>query len=284
MKNRKNWKSGAKKILKYVAVLIFATFAVFAIWQATKQVPSEGDWKDTLKVLSTAEFHDNLVTVKNVRNFQYDANANPTVEAYYDKTYDLNKLKKVWYITEPFNPGSAFAHTFLSFEFSDGSFLAITIEGRLTKAQKYSAIDGTLRTFPLMYIAADERDAIFVRANILKAEVYVYPLKANQKDARLLLVDMLNRMNDLSIYPAWYNSIFANCTSSIAKHVNKIWPGMLPVFDWQVVLTSYADKLALDRGLLDTNLNIDQARKKFYVTDKSEKVGYTENYSVLIRQ
>jgi len=233
MKNHKTkTKTKIRTFLKSLLISILIVIAVFIIWQASLKVPTEGDWRDTLKVLSTAEFHDNLVTVKNVRNFQYDADANPTVEAYYDKTYDLDKLKKVWYITEPFNPGSAFAHTFLSFEFSGGAFLAITIEGRLTKEQKYSAIDGTLRTFPLMYIAADERDAIFVRANILKAEVYVYPLKANQKDGRLLLVDMLNRMNDLSIHPAWYNSIFANCTSSIAKHVNKIWPGTLPTFDW----------------------------------------------------
>ena len=284
MKKKKNWKTVTKKILKYTSLSIIVLLAIFIIWQASKKVPTEGDWKDALKVLSTAEFHDNLITVKNVRNFQYDSSGNPTIEAYYDKTYDLNKLKKVWYITAPFNPGSSFAHTFLSFEFQDNSFLVITVEGRLVKGQKYNPINGTIRTFPLMYIATDERDAIYVRANINKSAIYVYPLKANQKDGRLLLVDMLNRMNDLSIHPAWYNSIFDNCTSSIAKHVNKIWPGILPTFDWQVILTSYADKLALDSGLLDTNLDIDQARKKFYVTDKSEKAGYVENYSVLIRQ
>ncbi|MEI6553407.1 MAG: DUF4105 domain-containing protein [bacterium] len=273
-----------KKIFKCLAVAVFILFSVFTLWQASKTVPTKADWKDTLKVLSTAEFHDNLVNVKNVRNFQYDAYSQPTVESYYDKTYDLNKLKKVWYITEPFNPGSPFAHTFLSFEFSDGGFLAITIEGRLTKSEAYSALNGTLRTFPLMYIAADERDAVYIRANILKAPVYVYPLKANQKDGRLLLVSLLNRMNDLSIHPAWYSTLSANCTSSIAKHVNQIWPGMLPAFDWQVIITGYADKMALDRGLLDTNLNIEQAREKFYVTDIARKVGYTDNYSALIRQ
>ena len=91
-------------------------------------------------------------------------------------------------------------------------------------------------------------------------------------------------MNELSIHPAWYNSIFANCTSSIAGHVNKLWPGMLTSFDWQVVLTSHADKMALDSGLIDTKLTIDQARKKFYITDISQKTGYAENYSTLIRR
>lgn len=277
-----------KKVFKYTTislVLLFMVFtSVFIFFELFKKVPTEGDWKDTLKVLSTAEFHQNLVTVRSIRNFQYDSNGNPTVEAYYDKTYDLNKLKKVWYVTDPFSPGSLFAHTFLSFEFSDGSFLAITIEGRLKKGEEYSLWKGTVRTFPLMYIAADERDVIYLRANQFKDGVYVYPLKATPDQGRILLVDMLNRMNDLLANPDWYNSIFANCTSSIANHVNKIWPGLLPKFDWQVLLTSYADQLALDRGLLDTDLSLAEARKKFYVTDIAQKVGYVDNYSLLIRQ
>jgi len=279
-----NYRKIFKKITILATILIAVFLAIFIFLQTIKQVPTKGDWKDTLKVLSTVEFNGNLVTVRNVRNFQYDAKENPTVEAYYDKTYNLDDLVKVWYITEPFNPGSPFAHTFLSFEFSGNIFLSITIEGRLTKDQQYSALNGTLRTFPLMYIAADEKDAVYVRTNVQKADVYLYPLKANPKDGRLLLVDMLNRMNELAVHPAWYNSIFANCTSSIAQHVNKIWPGLLPTFDWQVVLTNHADELALSKGLLDTNLPLDQARNKFYITDISQKIGYVDNYSVLIRE
>jgi hypothetical protein len=271
------------KFIKYaVLVLIIFVIALF-IQQSLKKVPTEGDWKDTLKVLSTAEFKGDKVTVKNIRNFQFDDKENVTKAEYYDKTYDLNTLKKVWFVTEPFNPGSPFSHTFLSFEFSNGSFLAITIEARLTKQQKYSMMSGLMHTFPLMYIAADERDVMYVRTSTRNDDVYVYPLKASPEQGRILLVDMLNRMNDLAVHPTWYNSIYANCTSSIAHHVNKLFPGLLPTFDWQVILTSYADKLAYDKGLLDTDLPIEQARKKFYVTDISNSIGRVENYSKLIR-
>jgi len=279
MNRRKFWKA-----LKWIGIVILIFAAGFVLLQAQKKVPTEGDWKDTLKILSTAEFKGDLVTVRNVRNFQYNASGTPVVETYYDKTYDLNKLVKVWYVTVPFNPGSPFAHTFLSFQFADGSYLAITIEARLTKNQQYGLWPGLTRTYPLMYIAADERDVIYERTDIFKDDMYVYPLKADPKDGRLLLADMLKRMDELYANPTWYNAIFANCTSSIASHVNKIWPGILPRFDWQVVFTNYADKLALDKGLLDTNLPLDQARKKFYVTDIAEKVGYASNFSSLIRQ
>ncbi len=272
------------KIFKYFIILVSVFFCIFIIWQIFKKVPTDKNWKDTLKILSTAEFKDNLVTVKNIRNFQYDSNGNPTVKNYYNKTYDLNNLKKVWYITDPFSPGSPFAHTFLSFEFNDESFLAITIEGRLAKNQSYGMLNGTLHTFPLIYIAADERDVIYVRTNIFKDGVYVYPLITNTKDGRLLLVDMLKKMNDIGAHPVWYNSINANCTSSIAMHVNKIWPGLLPKIEWQSLFTGFADKLILDKGLIETNLNINDARNKFNVTDISNKIGYVENYSILIRK
>lgn len=270
-------------ILKWALITLLVAVTVLCVWQVSKKVPTEGDWKNQLKVLSTAEFNGNLVTVRKVRNFQYDANEKPIVEEYYDRTYDLDELKKVWFITEPFDSDSPFAHTLLSFEFSDGAFLAITIEARLKKGENYSIVNGTLHTFPLMYIAADERDVIYLRTTARKDAVYAYPLKANTTDGRILLVDMLERMNDIAIHPTWYNTFYANCTSSIAHHVNKIWPGLLPKFDWQVVFTNYADKMALDRGLIDTDLTIEKAREKYYVSDISEKVGRVDNYSKLIR-
>ncbi len=270
--------------MRYLSLFLVTCLAIFAIWQLFIPVPTNSDWKDTLKILSTAEFNGDAVTVKNIRNFQYDAAGNPTVEEYYDKTYDLTQLKKVWYIVDPFDPGSPFAHTYLSFEFQDESFLSITIEARLTKSQKYSIWGGIVHTYPLMYIAADERDVVYLRTNIHIDQMYMYPLKANPADGRLLLTDMLRRMNDLGVHPVWYTAYNANCTSSIADHVNKIWPGLLPTFDWQAILTGFADKLALDRGLLDTTLPLDEARKKFYVTDKAQQIGYVPEFSELLRK
>ncbi len=271
------------KIILYIVLVFFLLVAAFFVWQFTKQVPTEGNWKDTLNVLGSAEFNGHYVTVKNVRNFQYDASGTPTVEDRYDRTYDLAKLTKAWYITVPFDAGSPFAHTFMSFEFSDGNFLSITIEARLTKSEQYTMFNGLINNFPIMYIPVDERDSVYVRTNIYNDEVYVYPLKATPYQARLLLTDMLVRMNDLVTHPRWYNGFYANCTSSIADSVNKIWPDLLPVFDWQVLLTNYADQLALDKGLIDTTLPLDQARKRFDATATAQRVGYVADFSKLIR-
>lgn len=260
---------------------------IFFAWQAAKQPATTGDWQSPLAVLSTAEFRGSQVTMKNVRNFRYRGSENEAdIEpAYYDKTYDLRQLVKVWYVVEPFQSFRVAAHTFLSFEFSNGDFLSISIEARKLKGQDYNLFWGLLHTYPIMYIAADERDAIFVRANIRKSEVYVYPVKLSRpENASRLLVDMLKQMNSLVVHPSWYNTLFANCTSMIAYHINRISPSRLSEDAWQLWLTGYADELALQQGLLDTDLPLAQARQKYYVTERSQAVGYAANYSRLIRQ
>lgn len=93
----------------------------------------------------------------------------------------------------------------------------------------------------------------------------MYPVKLEkQENAGRLLTSMLKKMNELvTTDPAWYNTLFSNCTSSIAKHVNEITPERISNFSWQLWLTASADELALQHGLLDTELPIDQARIKF---------------------
>ena len=271
-----------KKPLFTVGIALIALI----VWQGLKQAPTEGDWQLHLAIPSTAEFNGNQVKVKNVRNFRYAPTENDMHPAYYDKTYDLSQLKQVWYITEPFNSNQMAAHTFVSFEFNSGDFLAISIEARKTNDQSYNIWKGLFKTYPLMYIAADERDVVLLRANVRKDKVYMYPVKLEKKEnAALLLSSMLIKMNDLvSTNPDWYNTLFSNCTSQIAKHVDEISPGRISSFSWQLWLTASADDLALKHGLIDTNLSIEEARDKYSINAVSEKIGDVPDYSNEIRK
>jgi len=259
---------------------------VSLLYYVLKPVPLSGDWQEHLKVASTAVFDGESVTVKNVRNFRYYPEEKDMHAGYYDRTYNLNEVKQVWYVAEPFNENESAAHTFVSFEFNNGDFLSISIEARKTKDQTYSIWKGFMRTYPLIYIAADERDVVLLRANLRKDKVYVYPVKLSKpENARYLLVDMLTRMNELTTTkPAWYNTLFANCTSSIVGHINKLSPGRISIFSWQLWLTASADELALKHGLLDTDLTIEHAREKYLINEASERVGDVPSYSSEIRK
>lgn len=270
-----------KRVLFLLIVLLVAALC-FVVWQTLKKPATTADWQDPLAIQSMAEFKGDIVTVKNVRNFRYSSEKDYQI-SYYNQDYNLNNISRVWYIVEPFANRDYAAHTFLSFEFSDGKYLTISIEARKKKGQEYSLFLGTLRTYPLMYIAADERDSIMMRTNIRKNDVYLYPAKATPEQAKILFVDMLEKMNSLVEKPAWYNTFTANCTSMIAYHVNKIWPGILPKFVWQVWISGYAEALAFDEGLIDTNLSLPEARQKYYITSTSQQAGDTPEYSQKIR-
>lgn len=270
-----------KKILLSLLGIALIALAVFLL----DKPPKEGNWQLQFQVPSVAEFNGDQVTVRNVRNFRYYPTEADMHPAYYDRTYDLNKIKKVWYVTEPFSEEQLAAHTLLSFEFENGDTLAISIEAKKEVGQEYSIVKGMFHNFPLMYIATDERDAVMLRANVRKDNVYLYPVRLSKpENARLLLVDMLERMNKLNEEPEWYHSLWRNCTSEIAYHVNRISEGRIPEFAQEYFFTSYADKFALEHGLLDTNLSLEEARGKFLITPKSINIGDVPDYSAHIRE
>ena len=73
---------------------------------ATKRPATSGDWQEQLAIASMAEFDGDLATVKNVRNFRYYPTEHDKHPDYYDKTYDLGQIRRVWYTTEPFKEKS----------------------------------------------------------------------------------------------------------------------------------------------------------------------------------
>src|ERR1700710_858670 len=63
------------------------------------------DWSPDVAVLPKAEQHGELVTVRNIRDFNYMSEDDYVVN-YYDRTYDLRQLKTVDFIIVPFTEWS----------------------------------------------------------------------------------------------------------------------------------------------------------------------------------
>ena len=278
---------GIIKLLKYfilypaIAVILIVIFTIF-IRDLITEPSNDRNWNEDQMVLPSAMIKDNLISIKNVRNFKY-ASTTSYVAKYYDETYDLNKLIKVWYVVEPFSgiPGSA--HTFLSFEFENDKFVSISVEIRKEKGEKYHPVKGLFNQYELMYVIADERDVIKLRSNYRKDLVYVYPISAPKEKMKSLFVDMLERANYLRDNPEFYNTITNTCTTNIVAHVNKITPKRIPFFNLRILLPANSDKLAYKLGLIDTDLPFDEARQKYYINDRAMKYADNEDFSRMIR-
>lgn len=275
-----------KKLLKWLnySVVIFVTLTgcITITLNLLTKASNNRDWNNDQAVLPYAEISNNLASIYNIRNFSYTSTSDYTPN-YYDKTFDLNKLKKAWYIVEPFSgiPGSA--HTFLSFEFEDDQFVAISVEIRKEKGESFNPIVGLFNQYEIMYVIADERDAIKLRSNYRKDEVYLYPTKTTQEKTKALFLDMLNRANSLREHPEFYNTIVNNCTTNIVDHVNKITPNKVPFFTFRVLLPANSDKLAYKLGLIDTDLSFKDARSHYFINDRATKYATDPEFSKKIR-
>jgi hypothetical protein len=270
---------------KIVAVTLLVAVLAYGALVVLVRPSNDREWSTDLAILPYAEFRGDLVTVHNIRNFTYKDVLDFT-PGYYDKTFDLNKIRSVDFIVEPFR-GLA-AHTFVAFGFEgaeDGSveYVDISVEVRREKGEYFGVIRGFLRQFELTYVVADENDVLKLRTNIRKDPVYLYPITTTKEKMRQMFVDMLVRANELRESPEFYNSLTNTCTTNIVDHVNKITLNKIP-FSYKYLFPKYSDELAQEVGLIPDKGPIGEVRATHNITPLAWRYGADPLFSVKIRE
>ncbi len=239
------------------------------------------DWATDHSVLPSAVFDGGLVTVSGVRAFEFRSPDDFTPR-YEERTYDLSALSSVWYVVTPFREGGGAAHTFLSFGFDDSTFVSISVEARREPDESYSLWAGLLRRYEVIYVVGDERDLIGVRAIHRGNSVRLYPVRADRASIRALFVGMLERANELRARPEFYNTLTNNCMTNILRHVNTLVDPPIR-YGPRVLLPGYSDAIAFRRGMIDTELSLEDARRRFLVNERAVRHADQPDFSVRIR-
>jgi len=266
---------------RWIAVALTAgAFGLVLAWWLTLTPSSALDWQPDVAVLPYADIDGNRLVVHNIRNCDYRTETDFDVH-YYDKTFDLEKLRSIdFYMVYWGAP--YMAHTMMSFGFDGGSYLCFSIETRKRRGQSYSAIRGLFRQFELIYIAADERDVVRLRTNYRHGEdAYLFRLAATPDDARELLLSYLTHMNSLRRQPMWYNAITHNCTTSI--RMQRAATDRAP-WDWRMLANGYGDTLLYERGVLETNLPLQEVKARGHINARAQAADQAPEFSRLIRQ
>lgn len=261
-----------------ILYILLVAVALYCVIRPT----NSADWSPDQAILPSAIIQGDIVTINNVRNFSY-ISENDYTSNYYSKTYDLNKIRSVDYIVEPFGDFSGAAHTFLSFGFEGGNYVAISVEIRKKKGQTFSPLKGLFKQYTLVYVVADERDVVKLRTNYRKDDVYVYPTRIDQDNARRLFLNMVERVNKLYNEPEFYNTITNTCTTNIVRHVNEIVPGKIP-WSFKVLMPGYSDQLAYRLGIIDTDLPYDAIRDTFIINEKAIRYADDPHFPQKIRE
>jgi len=239
-------------------------------------------WRVEQERLPDILLSDDSVVIRDVRNFRYRTGDDFT-PGYRDETYRLDQVESVWFVLSPFDRDwRGPAHIFLSFGFSDSRYLSISVEARREAGEEYSILKGALRQFELMYVIADERDMIGLRAVAWDDPVYLYPIRATPAQARQLFVLLLEQAHALTEEPQFYNTFTNNCTTNILTAVNSVATEPIP-YGLEILLPGYSDRVAHELGLIDTDLPLDAARARFSVNERAKAAVDAEDFSTRIR-
>ena len=225
------------------------------------------NWEIEFQRSPEVEFGDkgDRVRIKDVRDFRYDCAGGREV-SWQNREYQISDCKCVDYIVVPFPGRFHLAHVMVSFGFKDGQHLVVSVEARRRVGQHYSILRGLFRAYEIIYVIADERDAIGVRTQCRGELVHLYRSSAKPEEAQKLLLSMLKRANALAGKREYYNTLFNNCATNIRWHVNQIWPRLVP---WHIALlfTGRSDLFAYKLGLLRAHETFRQMRQQAAIND-----------------
>ena len=225
--------------------------------------------------------NDNVVHLHNIRNCRYVTENDYLVE-HYNRSFNLNDVQSVDFIVVPFDTAPALAHTMFSFGLNDGTHLAVSVETRKERGERYNPVLGFFRQYELAYVVGDERDLVKLRTNHRNSDVYVYPTVASPHQSQQLLVGVLDRINQLAHRPEFYHSVTNNCTTNLVGHVNDISPHKVP-YGWKVLLPGFSAKYAYDLGLLDNSIPLEDLTAVAYVTPLAQEHANDPEFSAKIR-
>ena len=263
-----------------LAVWVIGLLVVLG-WWSTLRPSNEGDWQPDVAKLARFEVHGDLLTVHNVRNFDYRSETDYTAH-YEDRVYDLSKLRGIDLFMSYWG-SPAIAHTIMSWDFEGSPPLAISIETRKKEGQEYSALKGFFRQYEIIYVAADERDVVRVRTNYRGEDVYLYRLAVTPAQARALLMNYVTTMNALVDSPEFYNALVDNCTTSIRHHVTNVEANP-PRVDWRLFANGYGDQMLYERGTIDTHLPFEKLRLLSHINARAIALDRDPSFSQAIRE
>lgn len=279
-------KAQSRKISRPKLVLIYVLgFAATLLWYFNIPAKQDRDWSPDVARIFTYEKHGDLVTINDIRDFNWKTE--DQYDVHWDRrTFNIQNITGVSIITS-YWMGPQIAHTLVSFSFSDQKPLVFSIEIRKEKNESFSAIGGFFRQFELSLIAADEKDIVYTRSNARGEQVYFFPVKMGKNEAQALFLEYLDKSDQLHQHPKWYNTLSSNCTTLVFDMVQAVDPHHLPK-DYRLLASGYLPNYLYDLGALDHKWDMKTWYEKAHINPRAHRFDHFKyqdslNFSKVIR-
>jgi hypothetical protein len=241
--------------------VLLGVLALFLAWWLRQKPSHKRDWDTSVAVLPRAAREGDVITIENIRNFEYRS-LDDLTPSYKTRAVHLANLKAADIIF--FNWGSPWmSHPVLVFDFGSDGRICMSIEVRYRKGQNYSILRSFYRQQELIFVAADERDVILRRTKYGPSnEAHLYRLNASAEELRTAFLDYTGAINSLFVTPRWYNGVCANCTTAFYR-----LPHSRYRFDWRVLANGRLDRALYESGRLDRTLPFEELQRRARLND-----------------
>ena len=254
-------------------------YCVIVAWFGSIK-PEEGGLFPPELAMPHAKIEGDKLTMYNVRNCNYRTKDDFDVK-YETRTYDLRDIQSVDMLVNYWGIESV-AHTFLSYGFSDGRYLCVSVEIRPEVGQSYGELKGLFKQYQLIYIWADERDLIRLRTNYKGEDVYLYRTRFSHPEVKKLFLSMVESTNAIYKEPFFYNTATHSCTNTIGHHINASGIYKIPWYKRRL-LTGTVDERAYDADAFITSMPFAEFRKDALIDDRARAADKNPDFSKKIR-
>lgn len=262
-------------------VTLFVT-ALAVIGYFAHRPSNDRDWIAEIARLPSIELEGETITVINLRDFNWRSTTD-FEEQWTTVSYDLNTLESVDAIVVPFGEDELLAHTMLSFGFSDGRRLTVSVESRPEKGESYSLMGGAARQLELIYLFGTEPDLLGLRILHRGNRVYSFPLETDADFAKNLLLELCSEANQLLDRPKFYATLRHNCTTTLVRHVNRVRPNSIGL-STSVLFPGKIGELLHSLNYIDTSLDWPSTKERFRVDDNIGPKTERSRFSDVLRK
>ena len=262
-----------------VGAALLAVLAGCAL--ASLRPSAERDWRPQEARIVRSRIEGDRVELFDVRDFDFAPDGSPR-ERWIDGVWDLSELRGVDLIVSYWPSSRAVAHTMMSFDFGDARTLCLSVEARRERGEDWGVLTGLCRSFELVYILGTERDLVGQRAVQRGERLYLFRTVLSADESRRLFSAVLAGAEELRRSPRFYNTISANCTTTLVRHLNEVWPER-PPYTETILRNGYAPEIALRTGLVKSDATIEDLKARSEITASARLAAGVEEFSLRIR-
>jgi hypothetical protein len=241
--------------------VLLGVLVLFLCWWLRQKPSHDRDWDLSVAALPRVVRDGDLITIENIRNFDYRS-LDDFTPRYETRRFHLVNLTAVDIIFFKWGP-ALMSHPVLVFDFGPDGRVCMSIEVRYRRGQRFSLIRSLYRQQELIFLAADERDVILRRTKHGRnEEAHLYRLMVTPEQLRLSFLDYVETMNSLYETPRWYHGVCANCTTAFYR-----LPNSRSRLDWRVLANGRLDRALYEDGRLDRTLPFHELQRLAYLND-----------------